>query len=101
MYSPYKLRYHRLFSLGNFENESIDLEREFPADVSPVLALQQLKVEVVTIQEMLVCMKKNNLSPESGNPDLDNIAVLQQMVVDAQQHLMGLQKQLMEKTKNL
>ena len=42
----YVLRYHKLFNLGNFENESIDIERYFPDEINTVDALKHLKTEL-------------------------------------------------------
>lgn len=41
-----KVRYSRLWSLGNYENEKVELERDFPDDTPFSEALAQLMKEV-------------------------------------------------------
>jgi hypothetical protein len=43
------MRYSRLFSLPNFQNERIELERDFPDDVTAFQAYLNLKEEVCLI----------------------------------------------------
>ncbi len=42
----YKLRYGRNFNIGNYESERLELEREFPDEVSVYQAALKLKAEV-------------------------------------------------------
>jgi len=42
----FTLRYGKLFNLGNYENERIDLEEEFPTEMPREQALQTLKASV-------------------------------------------------------
>lgn len=55
---PYTMRYHQLFNLGNFQNESIDIERTFPPEVDSVEALKLLKVEVLGIRKRVAVEEK-------------------------------------------
>lgn len=49
----YKVRYSRLFSLPNFENEKVDIERSFSPDIDSVEALTRLKAEVVGTRQRI------------------------------------------------
>jgi hypothetical protein len=52
--SPIKVRYSKLFSLGNFENEKIDFERSFLVGTNPLEALKTLKTEVLASREKMI-----------------------------------------------
>jgi hypothetical protein len=52
------MRYHRLFNLGNFQNEAIEIERSFPDGVSPVEALKYLKNEVISTRNEVITQEQ-------------------------------------------
>lgn len=53
-----KVRYGRLWSFGNYENESIQLEEEFPDDVSYSEALSFLQEKVTKDHEKRIRMRE-------------------------------------------
>ncbi len=54
MSSKFIMRYSHLFNLGNYENEKIEIEREFSSEIDSLEALRLVKAEVLGIQQKLI-----------------------------------------------
>jgi hypothetical protein len=69
--TKYKMRYHRLFSLGNYENESIEIEDTFSNNVPDHVALITLKTRVLELQKAGYLGKKVPVNNPIIYPPLD------------------------------
>jgi hypothetical protein len=56
--SPVTVRYHQLFNLGDYRNESMDIERTFTAGTSSFEALKTLKIEVLANRQKMILQEQ-------------------------------------------
>jgi hypothetical protein len=104
-----KIRYSRLWSLGNFENEKIDLERDFPENISyaeGLTLLMQLvdkdhavrvKIRILAsnIKNHEACLWDYQQSNSVGEHD-KNITGYKQLLAKEKRLLRKLNKELLE-----
>jgi hypothetical protein len=65
-----KLRYSRLWNLGNYENEKLEIERDYPDDMPTLEAYKALREELTRTREEYIAEEKAEAKEAARQRDI-------------------------------
>jgi len=66
-----KLRYSRLWNLGNYENEKLEIERDYPDDMPTLEAYKALRAELQRTRDEYIAEEKAEAKEAARQRDID------------------------------